>query len=241
MEIVLQALSVLGFNVDLMERYGLRVLEGAVVTLELVAVSMAAGFILAFPLAIARVEGNALIRGLATGYVTFFRGTPLLAQTFLVYYGGGQFRDALEAAGLWWLFRDAFFCALLTFALNTCAYQAEILRGGMAAVSLGQREAARALGLRTPAIYLHIILPQAVRVGLRPLGNELILMIKSSSIASVITVYDLMGTTRLAFNRSWDFEVYLWAAALYLLMVEAIRNVWNLLEKRLNRHLVRQR
>lgn len=240
METWLQLLGGIGLNVELLDRYGLRVLGGAVITIELVAVSMTCGFVLAFPLAVAKVEGNAVVRGLANAYITFFRGTPLLAQTFLVYYGGGQFRDVLQSAGLWWLFKDAYFCALLTFTLNTCAYQAEILRGGMETVSRGEREAGKALGLRMPAIYLTVILPQAVRVALRPLGNEVILMIKASSIASVITVYDLMGSTRLAFNRSWDFQVYLWAAALYLLMVETVRNVWNVLERRMNRHLARR-
>ena len=100
----------------------------------------------------------------------------------------------------------------------------------------GQMEAAQSLGLSRVLAYRKVILPQAIAIGLRPLGNELILMIKSSAIASVITVYDLMGVTRLAFSRSYDMEVYLWAAVLYLLMVEIVRRVWDVLERRLNRH-----
>jgi polar amino acid transport system permease protein len=233
--------GLLGFNADLMERYGPRFLDGVKVTLELVAISMICGGILAIPLAIARVEGNKFVSRFAFAYSYFFRGTPLLAQTFLVYYGAGQFRVELESLGLWWLFRDAFFCATLTFTLNTAAYQAEILRGGIESLPVGQMEGAKSLGLSGVLAYRKVILPQAIGIGLRPLGNELVLMIKASSIASIITVYDLMGVTRLAFSRSYDMEVYLWAAVLYLVMVEIVRRVWNVLERRLNRHLILSR
>lgn len=237
LELLFQILSAIGFNPDLLDRYGLRMLEGLGVTLQLTGISMVAGFFLAIPIAIMRVEGGAILRGLTLAYTTFFRGTPLLGQTFLVYYGAGEFRPELESIGLWWLFREAYWCALLTFTLNTAAYQAEILRGGIASVARGQREAAQALGLHNVGTYRHVIMPQALRLGLRPLGNELVLMLKASSIASVITVYELMGTTRLAFSRSYDFEVYLWAAVLYLIMVELIRHLWAAMERHLSRHV----
>ncbi len=234
-------LSVMGFiglNADLMDRYGLRFLDGVWVTLKLVILSVAIGAALALPLAVARVEGSKFLARASFVYSYFFRGTPLLAQTFLVYYGAGQFREQLTDVGLWWFFRDAFNCALFTFTLNTAAYQSEILRGGIQSLPAGQMEAAQSLGLSRVLAYRKVILPQAFAVGLRPLGNELVLMIKSSAIASVITVYDLMGVTRLAFSRSYDMEVYLWAAALYLIMVEIVRRVWDVLERRLNRHML---
>jgi polar amino acid transport system permease protein len=199
------------------------------------------GALLSLPLAVARVEGGKFLSRLSFGYSYFFRGTPLLAQTFLIYYGAGQFREQLTDIGLWWFFRDAFNCAVFTFTLNTAAYQSEILRGGIQSLPVGQMEAAQSLGLSRFLAYRKVILPQAVAIGLRPLGNELILMIKSSAIASVITVYDLMGVTRLAFSRSYDMEVYLWAAVLYLVMVEIVRRVWDVLERRLNRHLLMSR
>lgn len=245
METILAALAdgflwlmgLIGLNTDLMARYGLRFLDGVWVTLQLVGLSVFLGVLLAVPLALARVEGGKTLSRAAWTYSYFFRGTPLLAQTFLVYYGAGQFREQLTDIGLWWFFRDAFNCAVFTFTLNTAAYQSEILRGGIQSLPAGQMEAAQALGLSRVLAYRKIILPQALAIGLRPLGNELVLMIKASAIASVITVYDLMGVTRLAFSRSYDMEVYLWAAVLYLLMVEIIRRVWNMLERRLNRHL----
>ncbi|WP_371345451.1 ABC transporter permease [Ancylobacter sp. IITR112] len=230
-------MGLIGLNTDLMARYGLRFLDGVSVTLQLVGLSVFLGVALAIPLALARVEGGKALARAAWTYSYFFRGTPLLAQTFLVYYGAGQFREQLTDIGLWWFFRDAFNCAVFTFTLNTAAYQSEILRGGIQSLPAGQMEAAQALGLSRVLAYRKIILPQALAIGLRPLGNELVLMIKASAIASVITVYDLMGVTRLAFSRSYDMEVYLWAAVLYLLMVEIIRRVWNVLERRLNRHL----
>lgn len=227
----------LGLNAELMARYGPRILDGLWLTIELVALSVSAGFILAIPLALARVEGNRPLRALSSTFALFFRGTPLLAQTFLVYYGAGQFRAELETIGLWWFFREAYWCALLTFTLNTGAYQSEILRGAVQAIPRGQVEAARALGLRKASIYRLVIARQALLLALRPLGNELILMIKGSSIASVITVFELLGTTRLAFTRSFDFEVYLWAALLYLMLVEIVRRTWNIAERHLTRHL----
>lgn len=230
----------IGLDADLMARYGPRVLQGLWITVQIVAISTAAGFLLAFPVAIARIEGGPVTRNLALGFSTFFRGTPLLAQVFLVYYGAGQFRETLDAIGAWWIFREAYWCVIITFTLNTAAYQAEIIRGGVKSVPRGHREAGYALGLRLPAIYRHILLPQALTQGLRPLGNELVLMIKASSIASVVTVYDILGATRLAFSRSVNFEVYLWAALIYLILVEIIRRVWALLETRMTRHLRRK-
>jgi len=222
---------------DLLARYGPRMLEGLLVTIELVVLSVALGGLLAFPVALARISKSSVLRVLSFCYVYFFRGTPLLAQVFLIYYGAGQFRHGLESVGMWWFFREAFYCAVFTFTLNTAAYQAEILRGAILSVPRGQTEAALTMGMRMPAIYWKVVLPQAYIVALRPLGNEVILMIKGSAIASVITVFDLMGATRLAFARSFDFQVYLWAALLYLIIVETLRRIWDRLEIRLTRHL----
>ncbi len=227
------------FDGDFFARYAPRMLGGLVVTLQLVVLSVILGMFLALPVTFARGSPNRLIGGLAFAYVYFFRGTPLLAQTFLVYYGAGQFREQLEMVGLWWFFREAFNCAIFTFALNTAAYQAEIFRGAIDAVPRGQTEGGHALGLSRMTIFRYIVAPQAMIIALRPFGNEIILMIKGSAIASVITVFDLMGETRLAFSRSFDFQVYLWAALLYLLMVEILRRVWDRIEIRLTRHLKR--
>jgi polar amino acid transport system permease protein len=226
---------------DLLVRYGPKLLEGLTVTLELVLISMVLGAVLAIPVAAARLSKNRFIRAFAFGYVYFFRGTPLIAQLFLIYYGAGQFVGPLKAVGLWWFFRDAFNCALLSFTLNTAAYQAEIFRGAIRSVPRGQWEAARSLGLHWAPTLWKVIFPQAAMVALRPLGNELILLIKASAIASIVTVLDLMGETRRAFSRSYDLSIYLYAAVLYLLLVEIIRRLWNRMDARLTRHLRRER
>ena len=164
---------------------------------------------------------------------------PLLAQAFLVYYGFGSFRPQLEAIGLWSFFRDAFNCALFAFSLNTAAYQAEILRGAIESVPKGQWEGAASLGLQRLVTLRKVILPQALIVALRPYGNELILMVKGSAIVAIITVYDLMGITRLTYSRTFDFQSYLWAAIIYLLIVETLRHGIDWIERRITRHLKR--
>ena len=220
-------------------KYGPSFLSGLRVTLTLVAISIVLGGILSLPIAYGRMTKNKVLSWIAYGYVYFFRGTPLITQLFLVYYGLGSFRPYLEAVGLWSLFKDAWFCALFTFTLNTAAYQAEILRGAIESVPRGQHEGAAALGLPKSVAFFKIILPQAMIVALRPYGNEIILMIKGSAIVAIVTVFDLMGETRRAFSRTYDFQMYLWAAVLYLIMVEMLRNLWAWIETRLTRHLKR--
>ena len=224
-------------GVDAIQNYGCRMFTGLGLTLQLVGISVALGAILGLTLALVRLYGPKPIALVVQGYTTFFRGTPLLAQVFLVYYGSGQLRPYLDPVGLWVFFRDAYFCALFTFTLNTAAYQAEVFRGAIQSVPRGQWEAAQALGLHRVPLFLKVILPQALMVALRPLGNELVIMVKSSAVASLVTLYDLMGATRLAFARSFDLSVYFFAAALYLIIVETIRRVWGLAERRLTRHL----
>jgi len=227
------------WDIDKVEKYGPNFLSGLWTTLSLVGVSIALGAVLSLPVAVGRMSKNPLIGRLAFAYVYIFRGTPLIAQLFLIYYGLGSFRPQLEAVGLWVFFRDAWNCALFAFTLNTAAYQAEILRGAIESVPRGQWEGAEALGLNRIQTFRKIILPQALIVALRPYGNEIILMIKGSAIVALVTVFDLMGETRRAFSRTYDFQMYIWAAVFYFAMVEALRNVWNALEARLTRHLRR--
>lgn len=227
------------WRIDLFETYGPRYWSGLLVTLKLVAISIVIGALLSLPITAARMSNNRVLRGIAFGYVYFFRGTPLLAQTFLMYYGFGTFRPFLESVGLWVFFRDAWNCAILAFSLNTAAYQAEILRGAIQSVALGQWEGAAALGISKRVTFWKVILPQALIVALRPYGNEIILMIKGSAIVAIITVLDLMGETRRAYSRTFDFQTYIWAAVIYLIIVECLRHLWDFFERRLTRHLIR--
>ncbi len=228
-----------GWDQEKFLRYGPRYLNGLWTTVSLVGISVVLGAALSVPTAFARMSKNRVAGAIAYAYVYVFRSTPLLAQLFLIYYGLGSFRPELEAVGLWWFFREAWYCGLLSFVLNTAAYQAEILRGAIESVSRGQHEGAAALGIPKHIAFRKIILPQALIVALRPYGNEIILMIKGSAVVAIVTVYDLMGETRYAFSRTFDYQSYLWAAIFYLAIVEVLRHVWAALEKRLTRHLKR--
>ncbi|WP_048648722.1 ABC transporter permease [Nitratireductor soli] len=238
------ALAVLVFMVDawdpaIFQRYLPRYLSGLWITVKLVVVSVLLGALLSIPIAYGRTSRNGIVSAIAYAYVYFFRGTPLLAQTFLVYYGLGSFRPELQAVGLWTFFREAWYCAVFAFTLNTAAYQAEILRGAIESVRRGQWEAAAALGLSKLQTIRKIIIPQAMIVALRPYGNEIILMIKGSAIVAIITIYDLMGETRRAYSQTFDFQTYIWAAVIYLAMVEVLRNLVDWIERRITRHLKR--
>lgn len=226
-------------NAKFLVKYGSKFISGFIITMQLVGTSILLGVLLSIPMTFMRMSKSRILGGIAYGYVYFFRGTPLLAQVFLIYYGAGTFRDALQSIDIWWFFRDAWNCAVLAFTLNTAAYQVEILRGSVQSVTKGQWEAASALGLPKWITFWKIILPQALIVSLRPYGNEIILMIKGSAIVAIITIFDLMGETRRAFSRTYDFQAYVWAAIAYLVMVEILRRVWDRFEARLTRHLKR--
>ncbi|MFB2563820.1 ABC transporter permease [Rhizobium sp. IMFF44] len=237
--ISLLAMIVFGWDLDKVMTYGPRLRNGLWITVELVATSFILGAILSIPLAFARMSSNKFLSTLTYCYVYLFRGTPLLAQIFMVYYGFPSFRWFFEDVGLWWFFKDPFYCGVFAMTLNTAAYQTEIVRGAIQSVPKGQREAASALGIHTWIAFRKIIIPQALIVALRPYGNEIILLIKSSATVSIITVLDLMGETRYAFSRTYDYQIYLWAAIFYLVIVELMRNGWAWMERGLTRHLKR--
>ncbi len=227
------------YDPDYMARYWPKYLYGFLTTIELVAMSVVLGGVLSLPVAFGRMSKVKLFNRIAFGYIYFFRGTPLLAQLFLLYYGFGQFRHFWQDINMWWLFRDSWSIALLSFTLNTAAYQAEILRGAIMNVPKGQIEGAQSLGLPKAVTFFKVVLPQALIVALRPYGNEFILMIKGSAVVSIISVYDLMGETRRAFSQTYDFQAYIYAAVFYLVCVEIIRRLWDVIEIRLTRHLRR--
>jgi polar amino acid transport system permease protein len=234
---MLASLQAALFDFDLLQTYGWRLLAGLWITLRVVSVSCVLGFVLAYPICRARMSRNPVLSSAALAYVTFFRGTPLLCQLYLVYYGAGEIRPALTDLGLWWFFRDAYFCCIFAFTLNTAAYQSEIMRGALGSVPRGQVEAAMALGMPKFATNRRVVWPQAALVAIRPMGNELITVIKASALAAIVTLLDLMGQTRFIFSRTFDFSVYLYCAVLYLMLTEAVRRVLGWVERRSSLHL----
>ncbi|WP_375593478.1 ABC transporter permease [Algihabitans albus] len=215
-----------------------RFFSGALLTIEITAVSVAIGLLLAVPLAIFRVSRNPLLSWPVQGFTFFFRGTPLLVQLFLVYYGAGQFSDTLRSVGLWFLFRDPWFCGVFTLTLNTAAYTCEILRGGIQAVPHGEVEAARAFGMSGAKLYRRIILPKAARIALPAYSNEVIFLLQATSLVSLITLMDITGVASRVAARSFAFyELYLTAAVFYLVIVYGLQGAFRRVERRLSGHL----
>ena len=216
-------------------------LEGMVLTVQITLLSLTIGFCMAVPLALMRVAKNPLLWMPAYGYIFFFRGTPLLVQLFLIYYGGGQFREGLEAVGLWTFFREAYFCAVFALALNTAGYTAEILRGAIGGVPTGELEAARACGMRGALLYRRIILPKAFRLAIQAYSNEVVFLFQATSLVSIITLMDLTGFARVIVARTFDiYEIYITAGLLYLCVTYGILYVFKKVEHRWSAHL-RQR
>ncbi|MFV0473536.1 MAG: ABC transporter permease [Pikeienuella sp.] len=191
-------------------------LGGLAVTLQLVAAALVVGFVIALPTALARLSRFALLRWLSLGYVFSFRGTPLLVQIFLIYYGLAQFEMVRDSA-LWPILREPYWCALIAFALNTGAYSAEVFRGGIMSVPQGQVEAAQAIGMSPATVFWRVVWPQALRQALPAYGNEIILLVKASSLASTVTLMDLTGVARsLAAETYMPIEVFAASALIYL-------------------------
>jgi His/Glu/Gln/Arg/opine family amino acid ABC transporter permease subunit len=215
-----------------------RFLSGAWITLQLTGLSALIGLALAVPVALARLSSNPLLRWPAFAYMFYFRGTPLLVQIFLVYYGSGQFVPQLRALGLWEFFREPYFCALLTLTLNTAAYTAEILRGAIRAVPYGEIEAARALGMSSGLRLRRIVLPKAFRLALPAYTNEVIFLFQATSLVSIITIMDLTGVGRILIAETFrTFEIWIFVGLCYLVMSYAILYGLRRLEYRLSGHL----
>ncbi|MBP3863366.1 MAG: ABC transporter permease [Pseudomonas sp.] len=208
-----------------------KLMQGATLTLELTAISVIAGLIVAIPLGIARSSKLWYVRSLPYAYIFFFRGTPLLIQLFLVYYGLAQF-DVVRDRALWPYLRSPFWCAIITMTLHTAAYIAEILRGAIQAIPPGEIEAARALGMSRFKTLVHIVLPRAARIGLPAYSNEVILMLKASSLASTVTLLELTGMTRTIIARNYQtVDMFLAAGAIYLVMSFVLIQGFKLLER----------
>ncbi|MCJ8502163.1 ABC transporter permease [Desulfatitalea alkaliphila] len=207
-------------------------------TLQITALSVFIGFCMALPLSVLRVSRSPLLSWPVYAFTFYFRGTPLLVQIFLIYYGSGQFVAQLEAVGLWYFFQNPWFCAVLALTLNTAAYSTEIFRGGIQGVPFGEIEAARACGMSGALLYRRIILPRALRVVWPAYTNEVIFLLQASSLVSIITVMDITGVAGEIATRSFAFyEVYLFAAALYIVIVYGVLWVFRRIESRLNTHL----
>ncbi|MBB3066379.1 ABC transporter permease [Limibacillus halophilus] len=180
--------------------------RGFMVTLGVTFSTLLVGFFIAIPVAVMRLSRNPLIRVPTFAYMFFFRGTPLIVQLYLFYYGSGQFRPELQNMGIWWFFREPLYVSLLVYLLNTTAYTAEIFRGAIQAVPFGEIEAAKVIGMSSMKRFRRIIFPKAIRIGFPAYTNEVVFLFQAVVIISLVTVMDLFGVARAA--QSYSYRIY---------------------------------
>ncbi|MAL99180.1 MAG: amino acid ABC transporter permease [Alteromonadaceae bacterium] len=210
--------------------------DGVTTTVQLVFLSLVLGLLLAVPLAILRTTPSVFVSGPIWVFTYLFRGTPLLVQLYIIYYGVAQIPGIQET--FWWeVFREPFYPALIAFTLNTAAYTTEILRGALQSTPQGEIEAAKAYGMSWLLRVRRIVLPSAFRRALPAYSNEVIFMLHASAIASVVTIVDITGAARDIYSRFYTpFVAFSFAALLYLLLTFMLVYGFRRLEHRLMAH-----
>ena len=209
-----------------------KLLNAAVITLKLLSVSLIIGLFIGLFFAILRLNKNIFINKFAYGYSYIFRGTPLLVQIFIIYFGLGQI-EYLRSTVLWVILKEPYWCAIIAFALNTGAYTSEILRSAFQTIKPGIIEAGKSLGISNKIIFYKIQIPIAIRQSLPAYGNEIILMMKGTSLASTVTLMDLTGVAKYIISTTFKpIEVFIVAGGIYLFMTFIIHNVIKFLEKK---------
>ena len=224
-------------NFELMIETFPKLLSGLNLTIQLVTISLFLGFCLAIGLALLRLSNNTFLSFFAKTYVFYFRGTPLLVQIFLIYYGIAQF-EIIRETFVWSFFKEAYWCGILALTLNTCAYSSEIIRGGIKSVPFGQIESAKSVGMSRFLLYRRIILPIAFRQALPAYGNEIILMVKATSLVSTITLMEVTGIARLIIAKTFSpVEVFIVAGLIYLTINFIVTRLVNFCEIKLTPYL----
>jgi octopine/nopaline transport system permease protein len=209
-----------------------KLLSAAIVTLKLLSVSLFVGLFIGLGFAILRLNKNIFINRFAYGYSYLFRGTPLLVQIFIIYFGLGQI-EYLRSTFFWVILKEPYWCAIIAFALNTGAYTSEILRSAFQTIKPGLIEAGKSLGISNKIIFYKIQIPLAIRQSLPAYGNEIILMMKGTSLASTVTLMDLTGVAKYIISTTFKpIEVFIVAGSIYLFMTFIIHNIIKFLEKK---------
>jgi len=219
-------------DIELMINSFPKLLSAAVITLKLLSVSLIIGLFIGLFFAILRLNKNIFINRFAYGYSYIFRGTPLLVQIFIIYFGLGQI-EYLRSTVLWVILKEPYWCAIIAFALNTGAYTSEILRSAFQTIKPGIIEAGKSLGISNKVIFYKIQIPIAIRQSLPAYGNEIILMMKGTSLASTVTIMDLTGVAKYIISTTFKpIEVFIVAGGIYLFMTFIIHNLIKFLEKK---------
>ena len=209
-----------------------KLLDATVVTLKLLSLSLFFGLFIGLLFAILRLSKNKIINKFAYGYSYVFRGTPLLVQIFIIYFGLGQI-EYFRSTFLWVVFKEPYWCAIIAFALNTGAYTSEILRSAFQTIKPGFIEAGKSLGLSKKTIFYKIQIPIAIKQSLPAYGNEIILMLKGTSLASTVTLLDLTGVAKYIISTTFKpIEVFIVAGSIYLFITFLVHNLIKYLEKK---------
>ena len=210
---------------------------GLVTTLKLLFAALAIGLSVAIPLAVMRNAQSRWLRWPVMAFTYVIRGTPLLVQLFIIYYGLAQF-EAVRESVFWSLLSSAWFCAMAAFAINTAAYTTEMIAGSMRALPHGEIEAARSLGLSASKITMRIVLPSALRRTIPAYSNEVIMMLHGTSLASVVTLMDLTGAAREMYARTYlPFEAFITVGLIYLCLTFVLVFLFHRAEARFLAHL----
>ena len=209
-----------------------KLLNAAVITLKLLSVSLIIGLFIGLFFAILRLNKNIIINRFAYGYSYVFRGTPLLVQIFIIYFGLGQI-EYLRSTVLWVILKEPYWCAIIAFALNTGAYTSEILRSAFQTIKPGLIEAGKSLGKSNKIIFYKIQIPIAIRQSLPAYGNEIILMMKGTTLASTVTLMDITGVAKFIISTTFrPVEVFIIAGSIYLFITFLVHNLIKYLEKK---------
>ena len=209
-----------------------KMLGAAVITVKLLVFSLAIGLLIGLFFAVLRLNKNIVINKFAYGYSYLFRGTPLLVQIYIIYFGLGQI-EFIRSTFLWVILKEPFWCAIIAFALNTGAYTSEILRSAFQTIKPGVIEAGKSLGISNKIIFYKIQIPIAIRQSLPAYGNEIILMLKGTSLASTVTIMDLTGVAKHIISTTFKpVEVFILAGSIYLFMTFIVHNVIKFLERK---------
>ena len=217
---------------ELMSNSFPKLLNATLVTLKLLSVSLIVGLFIGLLFAILRLNKNILINKFAYGYSYIFRGTPLLVQIFIIYFGLGQI-ESLRSSFLWVILKEPYWCAIIAFALNTGAYTSEILRSAFQTIKPGIIEAGKSLGISNKIIFYKIQIPIAIKQSLPAYGNEIILMLKGTSLASTVTLMDITGVAKFIISTTFrPVEVFIIAGSIYLFITFLVHNLIKYLEKK---------
>ena len=201
-------------------------------TIKLLSVSLLIGLFIGLLFALLRINNNIILGKIAYGYSYVFRGTPLLVQIFIIYYGFGQV-ELIRESIFWSVLKEPYWCAVIAFALNTGAYTSEILRSAFQTIKPGLIEAGKSLGVNSKIIFYKIQIPIAIRQSLPAYGNEIILMLKGTSLASTVTLMDLTGVAKYIISTTFKpIEVFIIAGSIYLFFTFIIHNIIKVLEKK---------